>query len=134
MGHDDQAVWRGHRFQDNSSSSLDVKKVQHPLGGIVGELRVHDGDVVKAGDVVIRLDATQTQANLAIIVEALDELAAQQAREEAERDGDADITFPEQLLTQIKDPRVARLVSGETKLFETGSRRDPVRRRSSNNA
>ena len=97
----------------------DVKKVQHPVGGIVGELRVHDGDVVKAGDVLIRLDATQTQANLAIIVEALDELAAQQAREEAERDGDADITFPERLLTQIKDPRVARLMSGETKLFET---------------
>ena len=96
----------------------DVKKVQHPVGGIVGELRVHDGDVVKAGDVLIRLDATQTQANLAIIVEALDELAAQQAREEAERDGDADITFQRATPTQVRDPRVARLISGETKLFE----------------
>ncbi|HEX5232866.1 MAG TPA: HlyD family type I secretion periplasmic adaptor subunit, partial [Bradyrhizobium sp.] len=30
-----------------------VKKVQHPTGGVVGELRAHDGDIVKAGDVVV---------------------------------------------------------------------------------
>src|SRR5262245_16149055 len=54
----------------------DVKKVQHPVGGIVGELRVHEGDEVSAGDVLIRLDATQTEANLAIVVQALDELTA----------------------------------------------------------
>src|SRR5436190_10462039 len=42
-----------------------VKKVQHPSGGIVGELRVHDGDKVKIGDIVVRLDDTVTRANLA---------------------------------------------------------------------
>ena len=42
-----------------------VKKVQHPTGGIVGELRVRDGDRVKAGDIVVRLDDTHTRANLA---------------------------------------------------------------------
>ena len=46
-----------------------VKKVQHPTGGVVAELRVRDGDIVKAGDIVIRLDDTQTRANLAIVVE-----------------------------------------------------------------
>src|SRR5450759_1025872 len=35
-----------------------VKKVQHPTGGIVGELLVHDGDHVTAGDVLVRLDET----------------------------------------------------------------------------
>ena len=44
-----------------------VKKVQHPTGGVVGELRVRDGDQVKAGDVVVRLDETVTQANLSLI-------------------------------------------------------------------
>src|SRR3954463_4291303 len=44
-----------------------VKKVQHPTGGVVGELRVRDGAYVKAGDVVVRLDDPQTRANLAII-------------------------------------------------------------------
>src|SRR4051794_20232479 len=53
-----------------------VKKVQHPTGGVVGELRVRDGDHGQAGDVVVRLDDTQTRANLAIITKSLDELAA----------------------------------------------------------
>src|SRR5947207_233812 len=78
-----------------------VKKVQHPTGGIVGELRVRDGYHVKAGDIVVRLDDTQTRANLAIVVKALDELAARQAREEAERDGADTIDFPRDLLDRM---------------------------------
>jgi len=42
-----------------------VKKVQHPTGGVVGEVRAHDGDRVKAGEILIRLDETVTRANLA---------------------------------------------------------------------
>ena len=44
-----------------------VQKVQHPTGGIVGELRVRDGDHVNAGDVLVRLDETVMRANLAIV-------------------------------------------------------------------
>jgi hypothetical protein len=51
-----------------------VKKVQHPTGGVVGELRVRDGDRVQAGDIVARLDQTVTRSNLAIITKGLDEL------------------------------------------------------------
>ncbi len=43
-----------------------VKKVQHPTGGVVGELRVRDGDRVKGGEIVMRLDQTVTRSNLAI--------------------------------------------------------------------
>ncbi len=56
-----------------------VKKVQHPTGGVVGELFVRDGDHVKAGDVLIRLDETVTRANLAIVNKGLIELYAQGA-------------------------------------------------------
>src|SRR5438105_15663360 len=49
-----------------------VKKVQHPTGGVVGEVRVRDGDVVKAGDIVVRLDDTVTKASLAIVTKNLD--------------------------------------------------------------
>ena len=49
-----------------------TKKVQHPSGGVVGEILVNEGDRVKAGDVVMRLDATQTRANLAIVTKRLD--------------------------------------------------------------
>src|SRR6516162_1427226 len=57
-----------------------VKKVQHPTGGVVGEVRARDGDRVKAGDILVRLDETVTGANLAIITKGLTELYARKAR------------------------------------------------------
>jgi HlyD family secretion protein len=96
-----------------------VKKVQHPTGGVVGELKVRDGDRVKAGDVVVRLDDTQTRASLAIVTKALDELQARQARLEAERDGAETIAFPQELLDRSPDePVLARVLQGEARLFE----------------
>ena len=96
-----------------------VKKVQHPTGGVVGEVRVREGDRVKAGDVLLRLDDTQTRANLAIVTKALDELAARQARDEAERDAAAQVTFPPDLLARIAEADVARVIEGERRFFET---------------
>jgi HlyD family secretion protein len=95
-----------------------VKKVQHPTGGVVGELRVKDGDRVKEGDIVVRLDETQARTNLAIVTSALDELAARQARGEAERDGAEQVSFPPDLLARLDDSVVQRVVTGEQKLFE----------------
>ena len=96
----------------------DVKKVQHPTGGVVGALLVREGARVRAGDVLIRLDETQVRANLDIVLKALDELSARRARDEAERDGAARITFPSELLArQASDPAVAHLIEGETRLF-----------------
>jgi HlyD family secretion protein len=94
-----------------------VKKVQHPTGGIVGELRVRDGDHVHAGDIVVRLDETVTRANLAIVTKTLDELMARKARLEAERDGWATIVFPAQLMTGGNDPDRAAAMESERKLF-----------------
>ena len=48
-----------------------VKKVQHPTGGIVGELRVQDDQRVNEGDVLMRLDETQARANLGSLPKAL---------------------------------------------------------------
>jgi membrane fusion protein, type I secretion system len=95
-----------------------VKKVQHPTGGVIGEVRVRDGDRVRAGDIVVRLDETQTRANLGIITKGLDELAARQARNEAERDEATEVAFPSDLLARASDPQVAHVIAGEQKLFE----------------
>jgi HlyD family secretion protein len=95
-----------------------VKKVQHPVGGVVGELRVRDGDRVKSGDIVVRLDETVTRANLAIITKGLDELTARKARLSAERDGADAIVFPEQLRKRASEPEIAQIMAGERKLFE----------------
>jgi HlyD family secretion protein len=94
-----------------------VKKVQHPTGGIVGELRVRDGDHVRAGDIVVRLDETVTRANLAIVRKGLDELMARKARLESERDGWDTIVFPAQLVAGASDPDRAAAMDSERKLF-----------------
>jgi HlyD family secretion protein len=95
-----------------------VKKVQHPTGGVVGKLNVREGKEVEAGDIVVSLDDTQIRANRDIVVKALNELAARQAREEAERDGLDKVTFPAELLARKSDPDVAKAVTGEQRQFE----------------
>ncbi len=95
-----------------------VKKVQHPTGGVVGEVRARDGDVVKVGDVVVRLDDTVTKASLAIVTKNLDGLWARAARLEAEQRGLDNIVFPQMLLSRAEDPDVKAVIASETKLFE----------------
>jgi HlyD family secretion protein len=95
-----------------------VKKVQHPTGGVVGEVRARDGDLVKAGDVVVRLDDTVTKASLAIVVKTLDGLWARAARLEAEQRGLDKITFPPMLLDRAGDPDVRNVMASESKLFD----------------
>jgi HlyD family secretion protein len=95
-----------------------VKKVQHPTGGVVGEVRVRDGDIVKAGDIVVRLDETVVKASLAIVVKTLNGLWARAARLEAEQRGLDKVKFPPMLTDRADDPDVRDVLASETKLFE----------------
>jgi HlyD family secretion protein len=95
-----------------------VKKVQHPTGGVVGEVRVRDGDHVKAGDIVVRLDETVTRANLAIVTKGLTELYARKARLVAERDGVDEVKMPKELADQSTNPDVVEALNSERKLFD----------------
>lgn len=112
-----------------------VKKLQHPTGGIVDELLVSEGAKVKQGDVLIRLDRTQTGVNLAIVAKSLDELLVRQARLEVERDGAQAFNVPSDLQTRAtQDAELARVISGENRLFETrrtsrGGQRSQLRER-----
>ncbi len=96
-----------------------VKKVQHPTGGIVGEIFVQEGDSVEAGQIVMRLDDTVTRATLGVIRSQLDELTAREARLLAERDGSEAIDFPEYLTSRGNEKTVATALAGEQKLFES---------------
>ena len=97
-----------------------VKKVQHLTGGVVGDLRVREGDKVKAGDILLRLDETQTLANATIISTNFDQLLARQARLETERDNADEIIFPKILLERSRDPgsEAARAISAERSFFD----------------
>ena len=92
---------------------------------------MRDGDRVKQGDIVVRLDDTVTRANLAIVTKGLDELYARKARLESERDGDSTVKFPADLLARAERSRCRRDRRGERKLFELRQHaRAPARRRS----
>src|SRR5579862_1052147 len=95
-----------------------IKKVQHPTGGVVGQLFVHDGDHVKAGQILISLDVTVTRANLAIVTKGLTELYARKARLAAERDGADSVAVPKELANHLDDPDVQEALASERKLFD----------------
>lgn len=99
--------------------ATNVKKIQHPTGGVVGKIFVKNGDRVKAGDVLVRLDETVTRAQLLVITKQIDELLGRQARLRAERDGATSLTFPSDLLRRANDEAVAQIIAGEKTLFES---------------
>lgn len=93
-----------------------VKKVQHPTGGIVGSINARNGDHVTAGDVLLRLDDTQTRANLGVILSQLIQLKGRRIRLEAERDGSQTLKFPAEF--ESGEAEAADVVRGEKKLFD----------------
>lgn len=95
-----------------------VKKVQHPTGGVVGAILVRNGDHVKAGDVLLKLDETVTRANLQLITKQIDELTGRDARLSAERDNHSSVSFPAELTSRDSDPAVRQILDGEQRLFE----------------
>ena len=94
------------------------KVIQHLDGGIIAEIPVREGQSVKAGEVLMRLDPTIIEANQSLVTTRLRESQARVARLEAERDKAKKITFPEDLMAAIDEPNVAKAVEGQEKLFD----------------
>ena len=65
----------------------DVKKIQHPAGGVVSKILVRDGMHVHAGDLLLHLDETQLRTNSEVVSQQLDQVRVRLARLIAERDG-----------------------------------------------
>src|ERR1700732_2771527 len=95
-----------------------VKTIQHPTGGGVAEIKVHDGMHVDAGELLVRLDATQTQANLQMVNKQLDELRARIARLIAERDDLERPEIPSELAARSNEDTVRSLLTSENSLFK----------------
>ncbi len=106
-----------------SSGVIEVQSnrqvVEHPDGGVVGEIFVRDGDVVSSGDMLLRLDDTFLSSEQTIVEAQLFELLVRRARLEAERDG----LTPAELTTQLTEVQKeygigADLIAGQQNLFE----------------
>ena len=95
------------------------KSVQHLGGGTIDDILVKEGDTVKAGQVVVRMNGVTAGAQAEITRVQYYSARAVEARLVAERDGKASVTFPAALAEQKADPRVSQNVTLQAQLFSS---------------
>lgn len=97
------------------SGSLEVSStftaVQHPIGGVVARILAREGDLVQAGDVVLRLDDWQLQSDLKVVEGDLYETLASIARIEAVLDGQRQMALDPVLIEVAARPDIAKLIT-----------------------
>ena len=94
-----------------------IKTVQHPEGGVVRDILVHEGDKVHAGQPLLILDDSTLRANFSSINARLQADIAEMARLVAERDHARQIVFPGQFLHMANDSQTAQLMETQESLF-----------------
>ena len=97
----------------------EVKKIQHPAGGVVAQIPVRDGMNVRAGDLLLRLDETQLRANAQVLAQQLNQVRVRLARLIAERDGLDQPQMPHEMASRSDDQDLGRLWASEVSLFKS---------------
>jgi HlyD family type I secretion membrane fusion protein len=98
------------------------RTVQHLEGGIVAQILVRDGDRVKAGQVLLKLDPTRVTAQNDLYGNQLAIFSAQEARLLAEFEGHAALDFPDAVMVRQADPAVRAMMEDQKRLFESRRR------------
>ena len=93
-----------------------VKRIAHPTGGVIAQILVENGQHVKKGQLLLRLDDKVLGADAQYSSLTVDQMLAQKARLEAERLGAPSITFPPELLRRT-DASARAAMADEQKLF-----------------
>ncbi|WP_395008279.1 HlyD family type I secretion periplasmic adaptor subunit [Undibacterium sp.] len=101
------------------SVATNRKIVQHQLGGTIDEILVKDGEKVKVGQVLVRMNATVAKSALEIARSQYYAAKATEARLVAERDSAKRVNFPALLLKEKQDVRIANAIALQQQLFET---------------
>ncbi|MDX3908283.1 MAG: HlyD family type I secretion periplasmic adaptor subunit [Sphingobium sp.] len=94
-----------------------VKQITHPTGGVVAEILVENGQHVRKGQLLMRLDDKVLGTDAQLSALSLDQMVAQRARLEAERMGASAIRFPDALLKRT-DASARGAMADEQKLFD----------------
>jgi protease secretion system membrane fusion protein len=108
--------------------SSNRKAIQHQTGGTVDEILVKDSDVVKAGQILIKMNEVAAKANAEISRGQMYTAQATEARLIAEREGASAIRFPEEFELNKSDPRIANNILLQQQLFSArrGSLKDEL--------
>jgi HlyD family secretion protein len=94
------------------------KTVQHLQGGIIAELLVREGERVRAGQVLVRLDDIETRAQFEMLDTQHAALLAEEARLLARRDDQPKLVFPGTLTARSGEPKVAEILFGQRQIFD----------------
>ena len=100
------------------SVSTENSPIQHLEGGLIAELNVSEGDEVKAGDILIRIDDVEASAGRLAIDKQVEQLFAIEARLIAERDDADELTLRTAHLAQLDANRLRLAVSSQSALFQ----------------
>ena len=95
------------------------KSVQHLSGGIIKEVLVGEGDQVKEGQLLIKLDDAAAKANFEAIRQRYLGLRAMQGRLLAEQAGQNVITFHPDLVAAASDPLIKQQMMNQEQLFRS---------------
>ena len=96
-----------------------LRTIRHKAGGVVRQILVRDGQLVKAGQPLITFDDTETRAAFDVMQNQADIVLTQAARATAEASGRPTVEFPAELTARAADPRVAGLMRDQQFLFTT---------------
>jgi len=107
--------------------AIDTKRkaVQHLSGGIVKQVLVGEGDLVKEGQLLIKLDDASTRASLESVRQRYLGMRAMQGRLQAEQAGHSKISFHPDLLAAASDPLIQQQMTNQEQLLQ--SRRAALR-------
>jgi len=100
------------RVEDN------VKQLRYREGGVVRQIMVREGQLVRRGQPLLRFDQVTPQASVDVLSGMHDSLLAQVARFQAEAAGASDIRFPAELTARAGDPAVETLMTSQRALFQ----------------
>jgi HlyD family secretion protein len=96
------------------------KTIQHLEGGNIREILVADGDVVRAGQILISLEDTKARAEAQSLQGQLWDATAREARLQAEQHGEEQVSFPAKLeMARVANPSVAAVLAGQQSIFQT---------------
>ena len=93
------------------------RTLQHLEGGILEQLLIREGDQVKQGQLLAKLDVVQTQASLDVLTSQMLAAEAQIHRLKTERSGSLVVQWPE-VLNRANDPRIADVLREQESLFD----------------
>ena len=110
---------KGVPLPGNVAKESNRKAVQYLAGGTVDDILVREGDAVKAGQVLVRMNSVQVKAQAEISLLQYFTARAVEARLLAERDASLAVAFPAALKSFGADARVADKLSLQKQLFSS---------------